>query len=80
MSSVPRHVADDDPRHGLERGYAAGCRKPCCREAHRIYSQHKKEERIARGVPDHVHGTRNGYNNYGCHCDKCQIAMVGKGH
>lgn len=25
-------------------------------------------------VPDHVHGTANGYGNYGCRCPDCREA------
>lgn len=74
-----RYLSSTDERHGTERGYAAGCRQECCREAHRVYAARKKSERIARGIPEHVHGTSNGYNNYSCTCDRCQIATVGKG-
>ena len=27
----------DDPRHGTNAGYNAGCRQPCCRQAHAAY-------------------------------------------
>lgn len=27
-------MTPDDPRHGQNRGYTAGCREACCREAH----------------------------------------------
>lgn len=65
-----------DVRHGQESGYAAGCRLACCRAAHTVYTKMKKAERIARGIPERVHGTPNGYNNYNCRCDACQIAML----
>lgn len=71
-----RGIAADDPRHGHERGYAAGCRQECCRRAHTLYTRAKKAERIARGIPEQVHGTPNGYNNYDCRCTPCQIAML----
>lgn len=70
-------LTSNDPRHGTERGYCAGCRESCCRVAHARYNAVKKAERIARGVPDHVHGTPNGYANYACRCDACQIATAG---
>jgi hypothetical protein len=71
-----RYLPYGDVRHGSERGYAAGCRQDCCRLPHRRYTRIKKAERIAKGVPEHVHGTANGYNNYGCRCDLCQVAAV----
>jgi uncharacterized C2H2 Zn-finger protein len=30
-----------------------------------------RERRINGPKPVHVHGTWNGYNNWGCRCDKC---------
>ena len=66
----------DDPRHGLDIGYQAGCRQECCRDAHRVYNARKKAERIARGIPEQLHGTANCYNNYACRCTKCQIAAL----
>jgi hypothetical protein len=69
-------LADDDQRHGSERGYAAGCRLDCCRTAHTQYTKEMKVKRIARGVPEHLHGTANAYNNYNCRCTPCQIAML----
>lgn len=66
----------DDERHGTDQGYQAGCRQDCCRRAHSEYNARKKAERIARGIPERVHGTRNGYVNYGCRCDRCQIASL----
>ena len=64
------------PEHGTDQGYQAGCRLECCRTAHREYNARKKAERIARGIPLRVHGTRNGYVNYGCRCDRCKIASL----
>jgi hypothetical protein len=69
-------LTQDDERHGTERGYAAGCRLDCCRVAHTQYTKMTKVKRIARGIPERVHGTANGYNNYECRCDACQIAML----
>ena len=74
MSPTPLDPADS--RHGSERGYAAGCRLFCCRRAHNEYTQARKAERIARGIPEQVHGTPNGYNNYDCRCAPCSIAML----
>ena len=71
-------LRDDDPRHGSNRGYQAGCRKFCCRLAHAAYNAERKMARGAQGVPEHVHGTRNGYVNYSCHCDRCQVASIRK--
>lgn len=32
----------DDPRHGENRGYEAGCREMCCRRAHMRYSKKRR--------------------------------------
>lgn len=79
MSS--RRERDLDPadvRHHSEKGYSAGCRLQCCKDAHTAYNRLMKIARIARGIPDHAHGTANGYNNYNCRCTPCQVATVGR--
>lgn len=72
-----RWLDPDDPRHHTEKGYSAGCRQQCCKDAHTKYNRAMKVARIARGIPEHAHGTHNGYNNYDCRCTKCQIASIG---
>jgi hypothetical protein len=48
-------VSDDDPRHGTTRGYAAGCRRACCREARNTDERTRRKRRqvlgIVRSVP-----------------------------
>lgn len=29
-------------------------------------------------IPDHVHGTVNGYDNYGCRCEPCRLVKKQK--
>lgn len=41
-------MVPDDPRHGTDTGYAAGCRETCCRCAH---AAARKLERLAGGRP-----------------------------
>lgn len=69
-------MKDDDPRHGTERGYQAGCKNFCCRKGHADYNAARRKARAARETPEHVHGTRNGYSNYGCHCPRCQVGSL----
>lgn len=35
-SLTTRPIAPDDPRHGTDPGYNAGCRSDCCRHAHMV--------------------------------------------
>ena len=63
--------------HASRRTYYAGCRCQMCVDAHAYYKRamrKQRRERLAREVPDHVHGTVNGYNNYNCRCDRCMTA------
>lgn len=69
-------IEPDDERHGSERGYSAGCRQFCCKRAHAEFNAIRKQIRIARGIPEHAHGTTNGYSNYDCRCDACMIASL----
>lgn len=34
-------IAADDPRHGTNPGYNAGCRQPCCKHAHMVYKKRR---------------------------------------
>jgi hypothetical protein len=65
-------MREDDPRHGSENGYSAGCRQFCCRLAHTQYNAERKRIRKANGIPEHVHGTPNGYVNFDCRCGPCK--------
>jgi hypothetical protein len=69
-------IGESDPRHGTERGYSAGCRQFCCKRAHAEYNAQRKVTRKEKGIPDHVHGSRNGYVNFDCRCDACKIASI----
>jgi hypothetical protein len=42
------------------------------RKRQRIYEQRQRWR--AAPVPDHVHGTANGYVSYGCRCELCSAA------
>lgn len=59
--------------HG-STGYANGCRCATCREGHAQQQQNWARSARERPVPERVHGTRNGYANYGCRCNECRHA------
>jgi hypothetical protein len=63
--------------HGTKRRYDQGCRGatgcPACKTAHRVYCADRRELR-RQNMPSYVHGTANGYKNYGCHCPECTAA------
>lgn len=72
--------------HGTRTRYVAGCRCDECREANRIYVADRRRRRggaaaeyasrKARGLAadDPRHGTRLGYNGWGCRCQPCRAA------
>jgi hypothetical protein len=57
--------------HGSVRGYRAGCRGECCREAAR---RREATYRIYKARPKFEHGTVTGYYNHCCRCGKCKAA------
>lgn len=42
-------IGPDDERHGSTRGYAQGCRQPCCREAQNEYERNRRKRRQVLG-------------------------------
>lgn len=40
-------ITADDPRHGQNRGYNAGCREECCRHAHALYRNLQRMGRLS---------------------------------
>lgn len=57
--------------HGTPSGYRHGCRCDECKAANREQQQAARDRRLNRPIPEHVHGTWNGYANYNCRCDRC---------
>jgi hypothetical protein len=60
--------------HGKASTYQSGCR---CGDCYRAYSAKQrvwKDRHKEVGIPLHVHGTRNGYQNYDCRCAPCKAA------
>ena len=80
IEELKHMITEYDPRHNTENGYQAGCRQECCRVAHRLYAAERKRARIAAGIPDVIHGTANGYTNWDCRCDRCQVAALKAKH
>lgn len=76
MAKPIRELPSDDPRHGTNAGYIAGCRCEQCKQGNRDYRAAQKE----RGLPDvddPRHGTVGGFTNYHCRCEPCRDAMRG---
>lgn len=60
--------------HGENRGWWRGCRCVECVTAIRAHWKKKRDEIREKPIPDHVHGTVNGYNNFMCRCELCLAA------
>lgn len=61
-------------KHDLSTYNNKGCRCDICRAANRAASAAFRERHASEPVPDHVHGTENGYCNYRCSCERCRRA------
>lgn len=61
--------------HGTKSSYNAGCRCDDCRIANRASIVAWQQAIRAKPVPGHVHGSLNGYTNYGCRCEPCADAV-----
>lgn len=60
--------------HGTFLSYQRGCTCEKCRAANTEAGRRQKESRKSREVPKELHGTFNGYQNWGCHCAPCKEA------
>lgn len=47
------------------------CRCEDCKAGYMALGSTPRERRRNGPTPAHVHGTWNGYSNYGCKCDRC---------
>lgn len=56
--------------------YMRGCREPGCRAENTLAMQTNRLLAADRPVPEHVHGTHNGYAYWGCRCDACRTAKA----
>jgi len=52
--------------------YTHGCRCEECRSAKRNYMRRMRSR--TRNMPQELHGTYTGYDNWGCRCWKCRVA------
>lgn len=70
---LPPKPKRNPPEHGSATMYGYhGCRCPECRRGNLLRKQESDRRRASRPVPDHVHGTENGYTNYSCRCRRCK--------
>lgn len=69
---------ESEPWHGTLGGYTNhGCRKECCKKAHRDYMKRRRVERmkLLEANPDIVeHGKFSTYTNWMCRCKPCCAA------
>jgi hypothetical protein len=63
-------------RHGRPDTYRNGCRCKKCRIANTRDCKKRHLRRVMDETPSRVHGTVNGYDNYGCRCELCIFAKV----
>jgi hypothetical protein len=70
-------VPDECPlgKCGKSSGYADGCRRDACK-AYNTGRHRKWRKRQKLDPGSAIHGTENGYNNYGCKCWPCKNAKV----
>lgn len=62
--------------HGTTTKYGSGCRCDECKAAQSAYAKKRREQKQAWpvSIPEHVHGTKNGYTGHSCRCDPCRDA------
>lgn len=60
--------------HGTLLCYRRGCNCAPCRAANTKFYNESKERRLQKGIPEHLHGTESGYQNWECRCDPCTEA------
>lgn len=60
--------------HGTLLRYRRGCNCQPCRDANNRFCNESKARRLQKGIPEHLHGTQTGYQNWECRCDPCSEA------
>lgn len=64
-----------DTRKHNRSTYTEGCRCKRCKKAAAFYQRQRRQANADGGhVPDHVHGSANGYTYWGCRCIACMDA------
>jgi DNA-binding CsgD family transcriptional regulator len=60
--------------HGTFLSYQRGCTCEKCRAANNAEARKHRENRKYKEMPEELHGTENGYRNWGCLCEPCKAA------
>lgn len=69
-------IGGREVRHGRYLYNSLKCRCGKCREAWTKSVRQRRRKRIRQETPAHLHGTPNGYVNWGCKCEDCKAAMA----
>ena len=71
-------VFPDTRRHNRST-YNEGCRCERCKSAAASYQRQRRQANAGGGlVPEHAHGSANGYTYWGCRCIACGDAYGAK--
>ena len=49
------------------------CSQECHRQRKNVQREETRQRAVARGCPDHLHGTSTGYSHYRCSCAVCKL-------
>lgn len=71
---VPNSLGIRPEQHGTRHAYNKGCRCKLCTEIATITHQRQIEDNRKKSIPNHVHGTANGYRYWSCRCTPCTRA------
>ena len=63
--------------HGTRYCYIAGCKRPECVAAHKLYMRAYRAERSKR-KKEIPHGSDDGYVNWGCRCKRCKAGHTAR--
>ena len=70
-------MTQSDVKHGYNAYRSGRCHCDECREAHRVRTaQTRAYLKRHHPTPVRAHGTRNGYDHYGCRCNRCVAAHL----
>lgn len=78
MGVPSRYRETHKARHGIPSTYNAGCRCQPCRDAHKVRTLNRSQQRRkiteAGQMPATVQHGSSAYKNWGCRCDICAAA------